>query len=103
MGTKQSREADQWISAKQVKQMTGLSLTTIYEGRCETDKLKRIILRTHPAQKRATIRFSLQSVMAWLHVREQASTLEESQSKKRRISASDRVIELARYKREKAG
>lgn len=93
------RAQDRWITAKEVSELTGLSLSTIYAGRCETDKLKRMELRTSPRQKRSSIRFSLLDVLAWQQARIQAST----SATNRRRKASACVIDLAKFKQEKAG
>lgn len=83
------------LTVAQVSELTGLSLSTIYEGRCETDALKRIKLRSN-AKGRATLRFYLSDVTAWIAGRVEAAKPEPTKLK--RITAADRVIDLATYK-----
>lgn len=92
-----STATEKLLKPKEVSELTGLSLSTIYAGLCETNTLRRIKLRS-TAKGRATLRFYESDVRLWIAKRVETAQ-PEPVKQPRRITAADRLIDLAQYKR----
>ena len=63
---------DRLLTIYEVSNLIGLSVTTIYNQRCETGELARIELKDD-GSKKVTLRFSHNDVQAWIEKRKQAA------------------------------
>jgi len=84
------------MTVAEVVALTGLGKSTIYAGLCETHKLKRVVFQKSPTARK-TIRFVLSDVQQWIAAR--SADAKPQRSKLQRITAQDRIIDLAQYKR----
>lgn len=90
------RPAEKFLTVAEVSELIAVSEAAIYEGLCETHEMKRIRLKSK-GKGRPVIRFYLSDVTAWMNKRIQAAQPEAPRQK--HTKATDRVIELAAFKR----